>query len=165
MVLLKGRVIFSWPAVNRLHNSLLLITLIGQLFSVTNLMRWARTLGFVWAWCEYLTSCFPLRAKSVKMELLRSEACLPAIVALIASSLKQRVAWCLRLAMEALSLESWKRQTPPVHSLHLEAAQAKKWHGQPLWYWRVTSGLKIAYIGERQVFLSASEINVISTAQ
>ena len=67
--------------------------------------------------------------------------------------------------MEALSLESWKRQTPPMRSLHLEAAQAKKWHGRPSWYWRVTSGLKNAFIGERQVFLSASEINVISIAQ
>ena len=165
MVSLEGRVIFSQPAVNRSHNSLSLITLIGRLFSVAHLRRWAQTLGFVWAWCEYLTSCFPLHAKSAKMEPLRSEACLPAIAALIASSPKQRVAWCLRLAMEALSLESWKQWTPPVRSLHLEAAQAKKWHGWPSWYWRVTSGLKNAYIGEHQDFLSASEINVISIAQ
>ena len=109
----------------RSHNSLSLTILTGWLLSVTHFMRcslfwwWVevyvnnkqyiyQNLGLVWIWCEYLTGCLPFRVKSDQIELLHSGACLPATSASTALLLKQWSAWCLRLAVEASSFESWK---------------------------------------------------------
>jgi hypothetical protein len=76
---------------------------------------------------------------------------------LTASSPKQRIAWCRKLAVDDLSLESWNWWTPPSVVLHFQATHGQKWHSQLSWYWIETlSVLKKVYIGERQVFLRAS---------
>ena len=150
MVWFEGSSMLGWPAVNRSCNLQSLIMLAGWLFSVTYLMRYAlllihkvsieqhlqlwttyQTSGLVWTWCEYFTGHLPLCAKSAKMELLSLGACLPAIAVLITSSPKQQRVWCLRLAVDDLSDESWKQQIMPTRALHLGAAQVKTWHGQP----------------------------------
>ena len=159
MVLFKGRLMLGLPAVNRSCNSLSLTILTGQLLLVTHFTRcalfwwWAevyvnnnqyiyQNFGLVWTQCEYLTGCLPFYAKSGQIELLHSGACLPASVALTTSLPKQWSAWCLRLAVGAWSFKSWKWWMVFVCDLHLKAAQVKTWHGQPSWYWKVTSNLK-----------------------
>ena len=51
---------------------------------------------------------------------------LPLAALVTASALKHLVAWCLRLAVDDLSLESWKQRIPPVDVLQWGAAQVKK---------------------------------------
>ena len=58
------------------------------------------------------------------MELLWLIGSFPAIAALTASSPKHCRVWCLRLAVEALSFESWKWWITLVCALHFGVAQA-----------------------------------------
>ena len=51
---------------------------------------------------------------------------LPLAAFVTASAPKHLIAWCLRLAVDDLSFESWKRRTPPKAVLHQGAAQVKK---------------------------------------
>jgi len=101
---------------------------------------------------QSLLDCLDIVFKSVVpvalSTLLRARDFLPAIASLTASSPKQRRAWCFRFAVDALSFESWKRRMPPACTLHLAAAQVKKWQGRLSWYWKVTSGLMSGYAGD-----------------
>ena len=109
--------------------------------------------GFVCVPCEYVTRCCPWQENVVKMLLLGVKFS-PLRVAQTASSLKQRVACCLRFAVEDLSLLSWKCQTLYTLLLHFFAAQEKKWLMWPFSFWMMTSGWKNEYISECQVFLA-----------
>jgi len=78
------------------------------------------------------------------MDALCATPAFPLIVLSTASAPKQLIAWCLRLAVEDLSLESWKHLMPPAFVLLLRAVQGKKCASRPLWYWTETSGCRLA---------------------
>jgi len=176
MVIWLGSSIWGCPAESSSCSSQSFTILTGQLFSVIHLTRWAlknsqltcqsgrkisyRTSVLVWAWREWSTGCWPWCANKWKIELLVPLTSAPFVLLRTASSPKHWSAWCQRLAVEARSLESWKRCMPPTTVLHFQAAQGKKWNGRSSWCWtEMSSSLKKEYMGECQVCLRASKHN------
>jgi len=176
MVIWLGSSIWGRPAESSSCSSRSFTILTSRLFSVIHLTRWAlknsqltcqsgrkisyRTSVLVWAWREWSTGCWPWHANKWKIELLVPLMSAPFVLLCTASSPKHQSAWCRRLAVEAQSLESWKRHMPPTTVLHFWVAQGKKWNGWSLWCWtEMSSSLKKKYMGKRQVHLRASKHN------
>jgi len=150
MVEMEGIIAWGRPAVIMWWSSALLTMLAGQLFSVTHFtiqvlhgtIREVQSLvishetywisGLLSERWETLTGCCPWQAKAVKIEPLWASASLTLIKVFTASLPKQWMAWWQRLAVEALSFESWKWWTPSRLVLQTLAAQGKKCHSQLL---------------------------------